>query len=149
MNSIEKGSKDYWTVSPKRITALEAAAAAEGVAAGGGRGGRGRGGAAAGGDAPAAGGDLPAGLTVGGLGARTLPTELYEKILHDPKMRDPRGYIIPSDQADFANATEFVNTLIKNGITVLKASSAFTVAGKNYLPPIRWWSRRRRRSVPT
>ena len=29
MNSIEKGSKDYWTVTPKRIAALEAAAAAE------------------------------------------------------------------------------------------------------------------------
>ena len=137
MNSIEKGSKDYWTVTPKRIAALEAAAAAQGGGTpGGGRGGRGgRGGGggavAAGGDA-AAGGDLPAGLTVGGLGARTLPSELYESVLHDPKLRDPRGYIIPSDQADFANATEFVNSLLKNGITVLKASSAFTVAGKNY-----------------
>jgi hypothetical protein len=128
MNSIDKGSKDYWTISPKRIAALEAAASAEG-ATGGGRGGRG--GRGAGGDA-SAGGDLPAGLTVGGLGARTVPSELYEKILHDPKMRDPRGYIIPSDQADFANATEFVNTLIKNGITIMKATSAFTVAGKNY-----------------
>src|SRR5260370_24980388 len=26
MNSIEKGSKDYWTVTPKRIAALDAAA---------------------------------------------------------------------------------------------------------------------------
>jgi hypothetical protein len=69
---------------------------------------------------------------MGGLGARTLPTELYAKILHDPKLRDPRGYIIPSDQPDFANATEFVNTLIKNGIDILRATSAFTVAGKNY-----------------
>jgi hypothetical protein len=132
MNSIEKGSKDYWTVTPKRIAALEAAAAAEGGATGGGRGGRGgRGGGAAGGDA-AAGGDLPAGLTQGGLGARTVDAALYEKVLHDPKLRDPRGYIIPSDQADFATATEFVNTLIKNGITIMKATSAFTVAGKSY-----------------
>src|SRR3954447_2824762 len=46
MNSIEKGSKDYWTISPKRIAALEAAAAAEGPGAASGRGGRGgRGGA--------------------------------------------------------------------------------------------------------
>src|ERR1700684_327299 len=47
-NSIEKGSKDNWTVTPKRIVALEAAAAAE--TAGGtisGRGGRGGRGAAA------------------------------------------------------------------------------------------------------
>ena len=69
---------------------------------------------------------------MGGLGARTLPTELYAKILHDPKMRDPRGYIIPSNQADFANATEFVNALLKNGITVMRATAAFTVAGKSY-----------------
>ncbi|HTX40138.1 MAG TPA: hypothetical protein VME43_34200, partial [Bryobacteraceae bacterium] len=45
---------------------------------------------------------------------------------------DPRGYILPSDQADFANATEFVNALLKNGITVLKASASFTVNGKQY-----------------
>jgi len=83
---------------------------------------------AAGGDAAAGGGDTPG----GGFGARTLPTELYNTVLHDPKLRDPRGYIIPSDQADFATATEFVNTLIKNGITIMKATSAFTVAGKNY-----------------
>src|SRR6266478_3210374 len=44
MNSIEKGSRDYWTVTPKRIAALEAAAA-------GGRGVRGGAAAAAGGDA--------------------------------------------------------------------------------------------------
>src|SRR5207253_3101172 len=57
---------------------------------------------------------------------------LYQKVLHDPKYRDPRGYIIPSDQADFANATEFVNALLKNGITAMKASSGFQVAGKSY-----------------
>src|SRR5471030_815154 len=38
MNAIEKGGKDYWTVSPKRIAALEAAAAASPAPAG--RGGR-------------------------------------------------------------------------------------------------------------
>jgi hypothetical protein len=132
-NSIDRGSRDNWTVTPKRITALEAAAAAEGTPAGGGRGGRGRGAvaAASGGDS-AAGGDLPAGLTPGGLNARTMPTDLYDKILHDPKLRDPRGYIIPSDQADFPTATEFANALLKNGITVLKADREFAVAGKTY-----------------
>jgi hypothetical protein len=126
-NSIDKGSGDYWTVTPKRIAALEAAAAKEALQ-GGGRGGRG--GMAAGGDAGP--GDLPAGLTPGGLGARTVPAELYNAVLHDPKLRDPRGYIISSDQPDFANATEFVNALLKTGITVLKATSPFEVAGKNY-----------------
>jgi hypothetical protein len=95
MNSIEKGGKDYWTVTPKRIAALEAAAG-------------------------------------GGSNGRAVPMELYNTVLHDPKMRDPRGYIIPSDQADFATATEFVNALLKTGITVLRATSAFPVAGQNY-----------------
>ena len=130
MNSIEKGSRDYWTVTPKRIEALEAAAAAANPASGSGRGGRGGGGGtvAAGGDAPA-GGDTPGG---GGFGARTVPLDLYNTVLHDPKLRDPRGYIVPSDQPDFATATEFVNALLKNGITVLQAGAPFQVAGKSY-----------------
>jgi hypothetical protein len=118
MNSIERGSKDTWTVTPKRIEALKAA----------GRGG-GRGGAAT---AAPAGGDTPAGFTPGGLGAQTLSADLYDKILRDPKNRDPRGYIIPSSQADFPRATEFVNALIKTGIAIHRATAAFTVAGKNY-----------------
>jgi hypothetical protein len=69
---------------------------------------------------------------VGGFGAPTIPTELYEKVLHDPAHRDPRGYVIPADQADFATATEFVNALLKNGITILRATSQFTVNGKSY-----------------
>ena len=141
MNSIVKGSQDTWTITPKRIAALEAAAAAAnpGGAQAGGRGGAaggrgGRGGPVAAAPAPdaAAGGDLPAGLTPGGQGARTLPAELYNTVLHDPKKRDPRGYILPSDQADFANATEFINALLKNGIAVHRATAAFSVAGKNY-----------------
>jgi zinc carboxypeptidase len=131
-NSIRNGSTDHWTVTPKRIAALEAAAASAPAPAGGGggRGGRGgRGGAAA---APAPGGDAPAGGGAFGAAVRAIPNELYDTILHDPKLRDPRGYIIPSDQADFATATEFVNALLKNGIDIQRATSAFQVAGKSY-----------------
>jgi hypothetical protein len=131
-NSIQNGSNDHWTVTPKRIAALEAAAASATPAMpSGGRGGRGgRGGGVV--AAPAAGGDVPAGGGTFGGTARTIPAELYNTILHDPKLRDPRGYIIPSNQADFATATEFVNALLKNGITVWQAKAAFPVAGKNY-----------------
>ena len=115
-NSIEKGSRDNWTVTPKRIAALEAAAAAEPR-----RPARRR--------RSAGGGDLP----LGPRRAAPLPTELYNTVLHDPKLRDPRGYIIPSDQPDFANATEFVNALLKTGITVLKAGAAFS-GGRQELP---------------
>ena len=57
---------------------------------------------------------------------------LYKSVLHDPKFRDPRGYIIPSDQPDFPTAVKFVNALLKTGITVLESSQPFTVNGKNY-----------------
>ena len=115
MNSIEKGNRDSWTITPKRIAALEEAAAKLG-----GAGSRRGGGAAAGGD------------SAGGTQTASVPTELYEKVLHDPAFRDPRGYIMPSDQPDFATATTFINSLLKNGITVLKATTSFQVAGKNY-----------------
>jgi len=118
MNSIERGSKDYWTITPKRIDALRAAAGQTS----GGRGGRQQ-------QAAAGGGDTPGG---GGFGARGVSAALYETVLHDPKMRDPRGYIMPSDQPDFPTATRFINALIKNGITVLQASAAFEVGGKRY-----------------
>ena len=37
-----------------------------------------------------------------------------------------------ADQPDFGNAVDFVNALIKSGITVHRATAAFTVAGKQY-----------------
>ena len=126
MNSIEKGSKDFWTVTPKRIDALNAAAGITG-------GGRGRGAAAA--DVPPGGDTAPAGGGGGGGGGGRgggVSLDLYNKVLHDPKLRDPRGYILPADQDDFPTAAEFINALLKNGITCLKATSAFQVAGKSY-----------------
>lgn len=40
--------------------------------------------------------------------------------------------VIPADQPDFLTATKFVNALIKNGITVHRATAPFTVKGKTY-----------------
>jgi hypothetical protein len=37
-----------------------------------------------------------------------------------------------AEQADFATTTEFVNALLKNGVTVMKSTAAFTVNGKGY-----------------
>ena len=56
----------------------------------------------------------------------------YNEVLHDPAARDPRGFIIPSDQADFLTATKFVNVLIKAGVVVQRATAAFTAGGKSY-----------------
>jgi len=57
---------------------------------------------------------------------------LYAKVLHDPALRDARGYIMPAGQPDFPTVTRFVNSLIKSGITVTQASAAFAAAGKTY-----------------
>ncbi len=108
-HSIQNGSEDHWTITPRRIEALKTAAGS-----------------------PAPDSELPASLSTGGLRATALKAELYQSVLHDPKFRDPRGYIIPSDQPDFATAIKFANTLLKTGITVMKASQAFTVNNKNY-----------------
>ena len=47
-------------------------------------------------------------------------------------MRDPRGYILSADQRDFPTAVKFVNTLIKNGVTIHRATREFDVAGTRY-----------------
>lgn len=114
-NSIERGSRDSWTVTPKRIEALREAAAKErkpGTAA-----------------TPEA---APGGTDAFGQRAAGVPAKLYESTLHDPALRDPRGYIVPSNQPDFPTATKFINTLIKNGITIHRATADFAVAGKQY-----------------
>jgi hypothetical protein len=52
--------------------------------------------------------------------------------LHKPELRDPRGYIIPSDQPDFATATKFINALREVNVAVHRATADFTVDGKQY-----------------
>jgi len=101
-HSIQNGSQDHWTITPQRIEALKAAAEKTGSSGNTRR------------------------------GVPTLKSELYQSVLRDPKFRDPRGYILPSDQADFPTATKFANALLKTGVTVLKASQAFTVNGRSY-----------------
>ena len=58
--------------------------------------------------------------------------EDWERVLRDPADRDPRGFILPSDQRDFPTATKFVNTLLYNGVDVHRASADFTVSGTSY-----------------
>jgi len=110
-NSIERGNRDSWTPTPRRVIAVQTAA--------GGRG------------AEAAGGDEGPGGGGGGRGGGVSP-DLFKKMLRDPANRDPRGFILPSDQPDFPTATAFVNSLIKGGVIVHRATAAFTVGGKNY-----------------
>ena len=118
-NSIDRGNRDSWTISPHRLDAVESIANAEREQA-----------------QRAAAATVPAGQRGGG-GQRgnNLTGEAAKKywdMIHDPKLRDPRGYIIPSDQPDFLTAIKFLNTLIKNGIEIQRAGTKFEAAGKTY-----------------
>jgi hypothetical protein len=118
MNSIERGSRDSWTPTPRRVIAAQNALAPPG--------GRGRGGDVTNADE---GFNNPGGAGGRGGGGAA---EQFKQMLRNPELRDPRGYILPSDQPDFATATKFINTLLKVGVTVHRSSSPFTVAGKSY-----------------
>ncbi|MFO7573854.1 MAG: M14 family metallopeptidase [Bacteroidales bacterium] len=96
MNSVERGSKDFWTKYPKAVDALIEAQE------------RGR------------------------SSAETGSSNPFEEIFRDPERRDPRVFIVPSDQDDFPTAVRFINALISSGIQVHIATSDFTAAGKNY-----------------
>jgi hypothetical protein len=121
-NSIKRGSEDSWTITPKRIEALEAAAAKEAAATAAASKAAGTT-ASAGAAVPTA---VPAERRVG------VDPKLYETVLHDPAHRDPRGYVLPSDQADFPTAVKFVNALLKSGVTVERATAAFDAEGKHF-----------------
>lgn len=63
--------------------------------------------------------------------SRGYPLKYYQ-MMFDPADRDPRGYIIPSDQPDFLTAVKFANALIKTGVTVQRATDAFSIGEKTY-----------------
>lgn len=111
--SVDAGNKDSWTTTPKRVEALEAAAEKAGVHVG-------------------RGGPLSPDMANGGVRGGGIPAELYNTVLHDPALRDPRGYIVSADQPDFPTATKFINCLMKVGVEVQQATSPFDVAGKHY-----------------
>jgi hypothetical protein len=103
--SIERGSTDSWTVTPRRIDRV-----------------RQRAGERDAGVSPA--------MTMGGR-LSEVPAS-FASLLRDPADRDPRGYILPASQRDFPTAIKFANTLMKTGVTVHRATAAFTVGGKRY-----------------
>ncbi len=98
-NSIDKGNKDTWSLSPSKVAVVEQAVQ----------------------DARKA-----------NPNERFPDAKLVNKLYEDKALRDPRAYVIPSDQADFNTAVKFLNALIGNGIEVMKATAEFTAAGKSY-----------------
>lgn len=106
-NSIDRGKKDNWSFSPKKIEAINNAAKQD------------RGVAVPGGDA-----DFGP--------RRQISIKAFDTVMKAPENRDPRGYILSADQPDFNSAIKFLNALIRTGIVVQKATAPFSVNGKNY-----------------
>jgi hypothetical protein len=111
MNSIEKGSSDNWTFSPKVIADIKNARNNNSN-------------------------DQPAVTERQGAPSGREPDNLsvkyYDQVMKDPMRRDARIYIIPSDQYDFPTAVKFINALIGSGIQVHRATAPFLINGKDY-----------------
>jgi hypothetical protein len=108
-SSIEAGNRDNWTISSKRIEALNVAIQK---------------------DQKRRGSDS----TDSGSRERfdTIPVKYFHEIFKDSMQRDPRGYILSSGQPDFPTAVKLINALIRSGISVSKATTDFTVDGLRY-----------------
>lgn len=107
-NAIEKGNKDTWSLSPSKIAAIDKLQQDSLKRV------------------------RPSSEPGRTAAAPAVPLKFYDSVMKNTAFKDPRAYIIPSDQPDFATAVEFLNALIKTGIVVQKATSEFTVAGKKY-----------------
>jgi hypothetical protein len=108
-NAIERGSRDSWTITPRRVQRANELAAEER---------RSR-------SDSATAGDSRSGTAAGG-------ADPYADVLHAPAARDPRAYVIPSDQPDFLTATKFINALREVNVTVHRATAPFEAAGTRY-----------------
>ena len=105
-NSIDKGSRDSWTIHPTLVDEVtrKARESAENAS------------------------ELAPTFRRRGRG---IDIEFFD-MFRLPENRDPRAFILPSDQPDFPTAVKFINTLVKNGVTIHQAKGEFNVYGKTY-----------------
>ena len=110
-NAIERGHADHWTFYPKYVQAIKDAYKKDQKDAKGDK-------------------DEAAEFSFGS--ETGIPSKYYDAVMKDPALRDARAYIIPANQSDFPTAVRFINSLLRSGIRVEKATAAFTAEGKNY-----------------
>jgi hypothetical protein len=109
-NSIDAGNKDYWTISPKRIEAINNAYRKD----------------------QSERRTVDSTIRSSRFRGEDIPMKYYDIVLKDSLLRDPRGYIIPADQPDFPTAVSFINSLIRSGVKVHKATTDFLIEGKKF-----------------
>ena len=105
-NAVNKGNTDTWTLTPKYIAAIETNYNK----------------------------DKKEGKVVvaAGANASQIPMKYYDDVLKNPIYRDARGYIVSANQNDFPTAVKFINSLLKSGVLVEKATAKFTANGKSF-----------------
>ena len=113
-NSIEKGEKDYWSLSPSKVASISKLAEGE--------------------TRTNKKGALVADSSESEESPSYLAKKYYDSVMKNPSLRDPRGYIITANQADLPTTIRFINCLIRTGVVVTKATASFTVEGKSYPP---------------
>ncbi len=106
-NSIDRGNKDTWSLSPSKIAEMDKLHQ----------------------DSLKR---VRTNTETNRNNATNVPLKFYDSVMKNISFKDPRGYIIPANQPDLPTAVEFLNALIKTGIVVQKATAEFTVAGKRY-----------------
>jgi hypothetical protein len=117
-NSVDRGNQDTWTAAPHRYSRIAAEM-------------RGNPGPGGGGAGVTTGVQGRGGRGAGGAGGAGSEAALWAA-LHRPEDRDPRAYVLPSSQPDFATATRFINALLETGIRVERATREFSAGGKTY-----------------
>lgn len=101
-NSIEKGNKDTWSLSPSKIAVIDSAIAR----------------------LKKDNKELRA--------QRGNPKQALDSLFKNPQYRDARAYIISADQKNPNTTIRFLNALSANGIKIEQATAPFTVNGKQY-----------------
>ena len=101
-NSIDKGNRDTWTLSPSKIALIDSAII----------------------KLKKENKELE--------NERYAPLSAVDSILKNPLYRDPRAYIISADNKNMATTVRFLNALSANGVQIKQANSAFSYQNKNY-----------------
>ena len=101
-NSIEKGNKDTWSLSPSKVAVIEKAID-----------------------------NLRAENKDQGQQRRN-PIQALDSLLKNPQHRDPRAYILSSSQENPQTTARFLTALSANGIRIEQSKSPFAINGKQY-----------------
>ncbi len=110
-NSIERGSKDNWSLSPSKTSLIQEYFQK---------------------DQPQRPREENTTPESWGRNIANISKKSFDTVFKNPSHKDARAYILPSNQSDFSTATRFINALIRTGIEIHESTSDFSFNGKSY-----------------